>query len=111
MKKFVSFTGSTGLPDVMEYAIGDEPTFTVHGRVIDVSEREKWDDTVERRFTFDVKAADIDQGDGVTLMLPVSDPVPVPARSIRRARARVVAALVWPTAGYLVGYVIAIATR
>jgi hypothetical protein len=112
MDQFVQFNGSTGLPDVMSYDIGDEPTFTVHGRVTDIAEAEPYGTILpaRRTFTFKVTAADIDQGDGTTLMLPVAAPVPIPAPKVRRVRALAVAALVWPVTGYAFGYVIAMAT-
>lgn len=108
MNKVLRFSGSTGLPETFEYSVGDEPTFTVHGRVTDVSDGETWDGKPRRAVTFDVKAADIDEGDGVTLMLPVSEPLPVRARSTRTDRFWTVAAAVWPlltyAGGIAVGY-------
>lgn len=112
MDQVLQFMGTSGLPDVMTYELGDEPTFTVHGRVTEIGETEAFGNLIPKRrvFNFRVTSADIDQGDGVTLMLPVSDPKPVPAPKVHRVRAWAVAALVWPVTGYAIGYCVAVVT-
>jgi hypothetical protein len=111
VSKLLHFSGSTGLPDTFEYNVGDEPTFTVHGRVTDVSDGETWDGKPRRSVTFDVKAADIDEGDGVTLMLLVSNPVPVPARVARTSKFWAVVVAVWPLVTYVGGVAVGYSLR
>lgn len=106
MNKKVSFYGRTGLPEAMNYEVGDEPTFIVHGRIISVDNREALlDGSPEVTYTFDVKAADIDEGDGVKLMLPVAEPLPkpLPKRVPWKLRFWTTVGFVWPLATYALG--------